>query len=170
MVTSQAIQWVEKHYMITKRLIAANALFLLFIHTPIQADVYKWVDENGQVHYGEKPGNSAAESITIRKNETTTPRTIKTPEDDKKEGGEGEATKEDGTQATPTAEAPLVPEKVPKKEKRKLCNEAKSDLAAINSRGRMREINEKGEYVYLDDSQRQKRIAAAKKKQAEFCR
>jgi len=34
----------------------------------------------------------------------------------------------------------------------------------------MREINEKGEYVYLDDSQRQKRIAAAKKKQAKFCR
>ena len=57
-----------------------------------------------------------------------------------------------------------------KKEKRKLCNEAKSDLAAINSRGRMREINEKGEYVYLTEQQRQQRISAAKKKQREFCR
>ncbi|MBE9560241.1 MAG: DUF4124 domain-containing protein, partial [Proteobacteria bacterium] len=57
-----------------------------------------------------------------------------------------------------------------KKEKRKYCNEAKQDLAAINSRGRVREINEKGEYIYLSEPERQQRISDAKKKQREFCR
>ncbi len=28
---------------------------LLFIHTTSSAEVYKWTDENGQVHYGQQP-------------------------------------------------------------------------------------------------------------------
>jgi len=129
----------------------------LFAHSPLQAGVYKWVDENGQVHYGEQPGNAGAEKVTIRQNETTKPRAIK--KDDKKA-------------ADKAAEKPAVPEppKMSKKEKRKLCNEAKSDLAEIATRGRLREVNEKGEYAYLTDQQKQQRIAAAKKKQRKFCR
>jgi len=133
-----------------------TASLCLFIFSPLQAGVYKWVDENGQVHYGEQPGNAGAEQVTIRQNETTKPRTIK--KDDKENTGK-------------PAEKPAKPEppKMSKKEKRKQCNEAKSDLAVIASRGRMREINKKGEYVYLTDPQKQQRIAAAKKKQREFC-
>ncbi len=129
----------------------------LFALSPLHAGIYKWVDENGQVHYGEQPGNTGAEKVTIRQNETTKPRPIK--KDDK------EATDKQ-------AEKPAEPEppKISKKEKRKLCNEAKSDLAEIASRGRLREINKKGEYIYLTDPQKQQRITAAKKKQREFCR
>lgn len=29
------------------------------------ADVYKWVDENGRVHYGDQPGNASAREITL---------------------------------------------------------------------------------------------------------
>ncbi len=48
-----------------------------FSFSALHAGVYKWLDENGQVHYGEQPGNTGAEKFTIRKNETTKPRTIK---------------------------------------------------------------------------------------------
>ncbi len=129
----------------------------LFVLLPLQAGVYKWVDENGQVHYGEQPGNAGAEKVTIRQNETTKPRAIKKDEKNEDDKPAEKTTKPE-------------PPKMPKKEKRKLCNEAKSDLATIASRGRLREINEKGEYIYLTDSQKQQRIAAAKKKQREFCR
>ncbi len=130
--------------------------FGLFTLSPLHAGIYKWVDENGQVHYGEQPGNTGAEKVTIRQNETTKPRPIKK---DKKENDK---------QAKKPAKQ--EPPKMSKKEKRKLCNEAKSDLAEISSRGRLREVNEKGEYIYLTDPQKQQRIAAAKKKQHEFCR
>ena len=29
------------------------------------AGVYKWVDENGKVHYGDHPGNSSAREVTL---------------------------------------------------------------------------------------------------------
>jgi hypothetical protein len=151
--------------MVNKRLSNSiiTASICLLAHSTSFAGVYKWVDENGQVHYGEKPGNTGAEEVTIRQNETTTPRAIKKTDDD-----------EDSDETTGEAAAQKEPEwaevPVPKKEKRKLCNEAKNDLAAINSRGRMREINEKGEYVYLTEQQRQQRISAAKKKQKKYCR
>ncbi len=141
-----------------KNLVASiiAASFGLFAFSPLHAGIYKWVDENGQVHYGEQPGTTGAEKVTIRQNTTTKPRPIKTDK------------KEDNKQAEKIA-APEPP-KMSKKEKRKLCNEAKSDLAEIASRGRLREVNEKGEYTYLSDTQKQQRIAAAKKKKREFCR
>lgn len=151
--------------MYKKRLISSiiTASLCLFILSPLHAGVYKWVDENGQVHYGEQPGNTDAEKIIIRKNETTKPRPINKGEEDIAES--------DGKNTDQQAEAPAKPEvpKISKKEKRKLCNEAKSDLATISTRNLLREINEKGEYTYLTEQQRQQRISAAKKKQREFC-
>ena len=141
-----------------------TASLFLFVLSPLHASVYKWVDENGQVHYGEQPGNTGAEEVNIRQNETTKPRPINKAEEDAAESGKKNTDK----QAETPGELVEIPPS--KKEKRKLCNEAKSDLAAISSRGRMREINEKGEYVFLTEQQRQQRISAAKKKQREFCR
>ncbi len=150
--------------MYNKRLVTGVFLasFCIFVQSPLYAGVYKWVDENGQVHYGEQPGNTGAEKITIRQNETTKPRPINKTEEAAESGK-----KNTDKQAKEFGEWEEVPPS--KKEKRKLCNEAKSDLAAINSRGRMREINEKGEYVYLTEPQRQQRISAAQKKQRKFC-
>jgi hypothetical protein len=135
-----------------------TALSLLMLQ-PSHAGVYKWVDESGQVHYGEEPGSINAEKVPIRQNETTTPRTIK---------------QTDAEAAEQTAEKPAKPAepetpKISNKEKQRLCQQAKSDYAAISSRGRMREINKKGEYIYLTEEQRQQRLATAKKNQREYC-
>lgn len=157
--------------MTNKNILWASALLSLLMQTSVHAEIYKWVDESGQVHYGERPGNTASERVTIRKNETTTARTVKKTKEDGEKKADGESTENaDGKPAEPVAEAPLVPVEIPKKEKRALCNEAKSDIAAISSRGRMREINKKGEYVYLDDKQRLQRLDAARKKQGKYCR
>ena len=152
--------------MCTKTLISSiiTVFLCLLFQTSSYAEVYKWTDENGQVHYGEQPGNTGAEKVTIRQNETTKPRPINKAEEDIAESDK----KNSGQQAEASGELVEVPPS--KKEKRKLCNQAKSDLAAINSRGRMREINKQGEYVYLTEQQRQQRLSTARKKQGEFCR
>ena len=146
--------------------IITTFLCLLF-QASSYAQIYKWADENGQVHYGEHPDNAGAEQVTIRTNETTKPRIIKKAEDKNAET----ETSESETTETPAVE-PVKPEppKISKKEKTRLCNKAKSDLASISSRGRMREINNKGEYIYLSEQQRQQRLSAARKQQREFCR
>lgn len=152
--------------MCTKTLISSiiTVFLCLLFQTSSYAEVYKWTDENGQIHYGEHPGNTGAKKVTIRQNETTKPRPINKAEEDTAESDK----KNSDQQAEASGELVEVPPS--KKEKRKLCNQAKSDMAAINSRGRMREINKKGEYVYLTEQQRQQRLSAARKKQGEFCR
>lgn len=144
------------------------AALLITLHTSSFAGIYKWVDENGQVHYGEKPVGAEAEIVTIRQNTTTKPRVNKKDEDGTGEDGEGNSTTE-GSEDTEKAPEPKEVE-ISKKEKRQLCNQARADVAAINSRGRMREISATGEYSYLSDGQKQKRLSAAKKKQSKYCR
>jgi hypothetical protein len=125
------------------------------------AEVYKWVDEQGQVHYGDRPEAQDAEKMTIRTNETTKPREIKSDDKDAAEQAEDEAKQ---------AEKPPVEKYVPAYEKQRMCREAKTDLASISSRGRMRERDAQGNYRYLTEEERQQRISAARKKQAKYCR
>jgi hypothetical protein len=138
-----------------------TASFILLIHSLSHAGVYKWVDEDGQVHYGEQPGNTGAEIVPIRTNEATAPRTMNKDEVD--------IVKSD-IEAKDKKKKEAEEQKKINRDKRKWCNEARSDLQAIYSRGRLREINEKGEYIVLTEEQRQQRISAAKKKEREFCK
>ena len=147
-----------------------SALLFLSFQSPLYSAVYKWLDEDGQIHYGDQPQQLNAEKINICTNETTKHRQInntdkqadKKPEADKPGNESGEKTGEQAEQPEQVA--------IPKKEKRRLCNEAKSDIAAISSRGRVRERNARGEYSFLSEKQRQQRLAAARKKQREYCR
>ena len=125
------------------------------------AGIYKWVDEQGQVHYGERPEAQDAEEMTIRSNETTKPREIKSDDKDTDEQAEDEARQ---------AEKAPVEKYVPAYEKQRMCREANTDLANISNRGRMREVDAQGNYRFLTEQERQQRISAARKKQAEYCR
>jgi len=140
---------------------------LLFFQSHATAEIYKWVDEDGQVHYGEQTNSPNAKKIIIRQNETTKPRTIKKTETDKNKSPSDEIENPDTEAQQPKK---TEPPKISRKEKRRLCNEAKNNIAIITSRGQMREINKKGEYIYLSEKKRQQRLSAARKRQREFCR
>ncbi|MBT8118296.1 MAG: DUF4124 domain-containing protein [Gammaproteobacteria bacterium] len=134
---------------------------MIFSQSPSHAGVYKWIDEDGQVHYGEQPGNTSAEKVPIRTNETTAPRTMNK---DKVDMVNSDLEEKDKKRKEAEEQRKIS------RDNRKWCNEARSDLQAIYARGRMREINEKGEYIVMTEEQRQQRISAAKKKQREFCK
>ncbi len=145
-------------------IICSSLLFFVFQSAAMAGayiGVYKWVDKNGVVHYGQQPGSSDAEQVRVRTDETVNTRKINLDSDKDKDGGSGQAEKQPAKPAEP---------KISKKEKRRLCEEARHDITAINSRGRMREINEKGEYIYLPDEEKQKRLKAAQIKQRKYCR
>jgi hypothetical protein len=152
--------------MCNKRLIfsifLASSCFI--IQSPLYAGVYKWVDTDGQIHYSDQPESKNATRVTIRENETTEPRTISKTEEELAESDKK------NTDLQTEVPGELIEVEPSKKEKRKLCNEAKSDLEAISGRGRMREINEKGEYNYITEKQRQQRISVAQKKKRKYCR
>jgi hypothetical protein len=145
----------------TVHTVLISTFFNLLILQLSHAGVYKWTDESGQVHYGEEPGSIDAEKVPIRQNETTT----------RRPANEAAVEKITKPKDKTTEEAAGEPEKptISKKDKQRLCQEGKNDYATISSRGRMREINKKGEYVYLTEEQRQQRLAAAKEKQRKYC-
>ena len=43
-------------------------ILMLMLTMSVEAGVYKWVDENGKVHYGDKPISSTADEIKLKKN------------------------------------------------------------------------------------------------------
>ena len=157
MVTPHAYKGL-KNNMIHKNLITIilTAMVCMAYQVPVHSSVYKWTDDSGQIHYSDQPNKPNAEEFSIRNNTTTKPREIKKDE-----------TKDEPV--SPVAAKTEEP-KIHAAEKRRLCQQAKSDISAISNRGRMREVNAKGEYSYLTEKQRQQRISTAKKKQSKYCR
>jgi hypothetical protein len=150
------------------------AVIGLFFQSPLLAEVYRWVDKNGQVNYSDRPERAATniKRMDIKNTSTRKPvATSNSAEDSTSDTESEEQNKNQDSTTNPDTESAKAEEpKISKKEKRRLCKEGKSDYKKISSRGRMREINKKGEYIYLSEKQRQKRLAAAKKKQRKYCR
>lgn len=48
-------------------------IFLVFFshQTSLVAEIYKWIDENGRVHYGDNPGSDNSQKLNINENQTT---------------------------------------------------------------------------------------------------
>ena len=123
------------------------------------AEIYKWVDDKGKVHYGEKPPNTttdkAVETIKIkddvdtsdnqRANEAFKKKSKSLDENRKKRKKEKLAKKKKaGKQA----------------EKKKACEQAKKLLAGYQM---PRVANVEGdEYIWLDDEQKQVKIKETK--------
>ena len=60
----------------------ATLLTFLTVGSQVDArDVYKWVDANGKVHYGDRPAAAAAEKIDVRVKEPTTDADVATREE-----------------------------------------------------------------------------------------
>ena len=43
----------------------AMLLLSLFLAVPVSAEIYRWTDENGRVHYGERPPHDTAERVQL---------------------------------------------------------------------------------------------------------
>jgi hypothetical protein len=51
----------------TERVLAAACGWMLLCCTSLQAGIYQWVDEDGKVYYGDRPGDAqGAEEVTVK--------------------------------------------------------------------------------------------------------
>ncbi len=41
--------------------------FSIILFNPVAAEVYKWIDDDGKVHYGDRPDNNSAKEIKLKK-------------------------------------------------------------------------------------------------------
>ncbi len=140
-----------------RRSLIASALLVLMSTPAMAAQVYKWVDAQGVTHFGaQPPEGQQATSV----NTTIAPAPAAIPAKLPQVGVD--------------EEQQAIDEKVKKEvaakeaERKQYCEKMRTNLAQLENNPRLREeVN--GEVRRLDEDERQKRIAEAKKAIAENC-
>ena len=133
-------------------------LLLALVATVASAQVYKWVDENGRVHYGEKPPPGAKSSAVRPPTAPSAPakaQDLQSQELDfrRRQIKQGE---DEAKQARETAD------------RQARCNAAKENLSIAEQAALFR--REKGERVFLSDAERNAQIEGLRGAVARYCR
>ena len=148
-----------------KLLISLTALTLCA--APAYADLYKWVDEHGTVHYSDQPATGKVKSekkLEIR-NQPAAPAASANKSWQEKNL---EYKKRQSTAAD--ADAKKQKEAQEAKAKVENCDKAKKNLKTLEDGVRVYTYNDKGERSSMDDAQRTKAMNDARKSVSEWCK
>jgi hypothetical protein len=130
---------------------------------PVAAQVYRWVDKDGKVHYSDqKPPDRKADELAIQSQPSDPQAAEKTMAEliARNAGLAEEAARRDQM----TAEQAQAQE-----QKRKLCEAARADLQLLMAINRHFSVDAQGERVYDTDAQLEGRRAQARARVAQNC-
>jgi hypothetical protein len=130
------------------------ALVLLLLAPAVAAQVYKWTDAHGTVHYSETPPpqGTAFKRITTSGIEQPAPAPSATPSSPAAKPA-----------SAGTGELPNTPEN-----RAKVCSSLKANLELLKGKEGV-VLEQEGKTVPLDDTQRSQQIALAEKQYQQFC-
>jgi hypothetical protein len=128
---------------------------------PALAQVYKWVDERGVTHYGERPPRGS--KATEVQNKLASPPPSRAPASPAQKGAtgagkSGEPTANPGPTGVPppspapAAKAPLTPQEEKAAARKAECDSARTELARLRQGTRSILIGANGERTILDNS------------------
>ena len=144
---------------------AASILTLAASGIAFTGDIYKWVDEDGHVHYGDKPVGAQSERMTIQS----------TPTDPTRIAAQAQANaaaRMEVREAKATAAAEEPSEEALRAmalERRKTCEKARADMQRMVSARHLYSEDDSGERVYLDEAEMQAVRERAENQVSEFC-
>ncbi len=125
-------------------------------------EVYKWVDENGQTHYGEKPSDENASKIKIRRPAGADSETVRRVEQREKllqiYEEERQLKKQEDLKARQEQE-----------KRKRQCSYARSRVEKLAIDVPLYRLDEKGERVYLSDKDRSSEKAYWQEQVTKFC-
>lgn len=148
---------------------AIALLVMLSLPFAAAAEMYRWVDSQGKVHYSDSPPPAGAKSS----------KTIDTPPPAAPPAGasakpkswqEKEMDFRQRQSAEAEAQAKKQKEEAQAKEKQQNCENARRNLATFESGARVATTNEKGERVIMDDAARASAMAEARKAVETWCK
>lgn len=136
---------------------------LMLTFSSAYAGIYKWVDEDGNVHYGDRAENKKADKININQH--------KGPDAEHQQRMEKQKQYiEDGQEARNEKKKQREIAKKKKKKKKLACTKIKKYLTKLEQHGRLYQGNEDGTRQYLSGPERDQEIAKTRKKVADTCR
>ena len=142
-------------------------LVCLLSAAPVYAELYKWVDEKGGVHYSDQPGKG---NVKTEKKLDIPSKASDAPVAASKSWEERNVEFKKRQNATADAEAKQQKEAQEAKTKTENCTKAKNTLQTFESGQRVVTYDSKGERSYMDDAQREKALSDARKSVADWCK
>ena len=132
--------------------------------SPAQAQVYRWVDKDGKVHYSDqKPKDAVAKEMAIQSQPSDAEAAEKAMAELKAQNQGLDQLEADRKQAA--ADQQRV-----KQQQDAQCKAARSEAQLLTQVNRYFTVDDKGERRYDSDAQLAQRRAAANAKVAELCR
>lgn len=134
---------------------------------PAAAQVYKWVDEKGATHYGEKaPPNRKSKEVIIRDSgprqgaEPGAAAAAATLKDKEIQFRQRQAQREQDEQKEAREKAA----------REQWCREARLHLHDLKATRRLYDLNDKGERVFMSDAERDATLAKREAELSQRCR
>lgn len=134
-----------------------------FTSTSVHSDVYRWVDEQGNVHFGDKAhANTQAQDITqdtqLKNLDYSADRTQQSLQqiELRQQAQSTESQQRDAQLNNSSAK------------RKQACSDAKQQLRILQ--GRVYFVDEKGQEVSVTEKERQQRADALQKKIKQYCR
>lgn len=145
------------------------SLLLLLLLTPgvESVEVYKWTDEAGDIHYGEKPAGENSENIIIPKHKDPS---HPTPPDEKQRLENIQkwtAARQEEREKKKIKKAKLKEKKAVRK---KRCNKMKNRLVDMQRRGRLYRLDEAGNRQYYSEEELDAKIERERQLIKKRCR
>jgi hypothetical protein len=128
-----------------------------------QAQVFKWVDEKGRTHYGEKPPEGVKANEVAKPTPPSDPSKAAAPDDWKRralDARRDKAERDRGEQERETNE---------RAQRERRCRNARVALDRLENVQGLYRYNERGERVYFTDAEREPEKARAQREIREHC-
>lgn len=150
-----------------KRTLAALVVMAITASGGVMAsEIYKWTDENGTIHYGDRPSGDASEERLAMTYQRSTAGSV---ERQVKSLADGTAAREERRAAASTEAQQAEEARAEAEARQQRCQKYRAQLETMLQARRLYREDENGEREYLDDSQRQEARTKAEELIAETC-
>lgn len=140
------------------------AAILVFASSSAHAQVYKWVDAQGKVHFSDQPPPGAVQAPSATPAAPSA--TASQPKSYVEKEMEFRKRRIEAEEARKKQEDQIAETRV----KQQNCVNAKGNLKNLEDGGRVFEYNDKGERVFLNDNARQQAIREARQAVDSWCK
>ena len=130
----------------------AMTLMLAVSGVAVASDIYKWVDEDGNVHYGDKPVSNESERVAIESRPTDRARVQAQYQAAAQARAENRDARAQADEESREAEEDL---RAQAEERRQKCEASRATMQRFVTSRRIYTQDESGERVYMDDAQMQ---------------
>lgn len=132
----------------------------------VQAEVFKWVDDKGMVHYGDKQHNgSQAVEMQVDMTESAAPKKNEVSRDEKRRRVT-DALEEDRLEKKESREK----KKIERERDKRRCNQLKDKKQRFDSAGSLYKLDKDGNRVYMSAKEREKSDKRLNDQIKKYCR